>query len=691
MLGYNVNDLLGKAWTDYAFEEDVKIIAERYKKRLAGENISAQVELRMLNKEGNILNVISNSSIIHFENKSAVFGTIKDITEQKAKEAQLVKLFTAVQQSPSSVIITDPSGNIEYVNPIFELITGFNSEEIIGKKTNILRSGLMPQDIYHDLWSTIGSGKIWRGELLNTGKNKDLFWVSASIAPIKNTEGIITDYIAVEDDITFAKYARQEIERKEKLLTATLDNVPVIIFLLNNLGEIDFIKGNGLDLLGYSDEHILIGKPIVDLFGGDNESESGLEKVEMNKPVTILKFVKDLVFEVHYSYFNDSSFGNRGTIGLAVNITDYYNAEKTIKESEAKIRAILKAIPDYIIEVNIDKTIVSFHQPHEAAIQFPPDLFVGKSIKNALPNTFSKVEEFINAVFKTGESITSVYDSNLDGVERYYEARFVLKDEERILVMVREITDKIHAENELIKAKENAEKSDKLKSEFLAHMSHEIRSPVNTIMNYANLIEEELFERLSDELKDGFKVINDGGMRLIRTIDLILNMSQIQTNTYIPNYHYLDIDKQILSSIIPEFFYRAKKKGLELIYTINSENPLIYADDYTVGQIFANLIDNALKYTKNGKIEITVFNENNNLSVEVIDTGIGISDEYLPNLFAPFTQEEMGYTRRFDGTGLGLALVKKYVEINNAEILVESEKDKGAKFIVRFPLSTGAN
>lgn len=691
MLGYTTIELLGTEWSKYIYEDDICMLTDIYWKKINGEDINLHVEFRMNHKNGNILNVISNASLINYEEDTALFGTIKDITEQKAKEAQLVKLFTAVQQSPSSVIITDPSGLIEYVNPVFELITGYSSEEIIGRKTNVFKSGLMPAEVYQDLWSTISSGNIWRGELLNQGKDGNTFWVSASIAPIKNTNGVITDYIGVEDDITFAKYARQEIERKEKLLTTTLDNVPVIIFVLNSIGCIDFIKGNGLDLLGYSDQQQLIGRPVGDLFGGDKESRNDLANVKVNKPFTTLKFVKDLVFEVHYSYFNDNSLASRGTIGLAINITDYYNAEKTIKESEAKIRAILKAIPDYIIEVNSLKTIISFHQPQEAVFKFQAQDFVGKSMSTALPNTFSKVELIVDKVFATGESQTSVYSTIKDDEERFFEARFVLKDEEKILVMVRDITEKMIAENELIKAKEVAERSDKLKSEFLAHMSHEIRSPVNTIMNYANLIEDELTEKLSDELKDGFKVINDGGMRLIRTIDLILNMSQMQTNSYVPNYHHLDLDKQVLSSIIPEFYYRAKKKGLELIYNTNSVTSLVYADDYTVGQIFANLIDNALKYTKQGKIEITIHQNNNKLEVEVMDTGIGISSEYLPNLFAPFTQEEMGYTRRFDGTGLGLALVKKYVEINNAEIFVVSEKDKGAKFIVQFPLSSEAN
>jgi len=681
-------EILGSKWSDFTLEEDIPMVAERYRKRMAGEEVSPLIEFRMKHKSGKILNVVSNASLIIYENAPAVFGTMKDITKQKEREVELLKLSAAVQQSPHSVIVTNPEKIVEYVNPFFEKLSGYKSAEITGKNVDILKSGLMPETVYDDILSTVNRGEIWRGELLNQKNNKELFWVRTSIAPIKNVNGEIINLISLEEDITFEKYARQEIERKEKLLTATLEKVPVIIFFLNKEKQITFIKGNGLDLLGFPDEKELLGKQISCLFGNEETLESDLNKAAANKSFMTLTFVKEHVFEIHYSLMNQDARDDSLIIGLAVDITDYYNAELAVKEGESKINALFKALPDYIIEVDKNRIITSFHQPLEKQLSFSPESFVGVSLGSALPASFTEINRILASVFGTGESETAVFPAAAGNVQTYYEARFVLRDENHILAIVRDVTEKIIAEGELIKAKEVAERSDRLKSEFLAHMSHEIRTPVNTILNYTSLMEEELIDKLSSELKDGFKVIRDGGMRLIRTIDLILNMSQMQTGTYSPNYQYIDIDRQVLQRIITEFSYRAKRHNLELTYKVSCDSSVIYADDYTIGQIFANLIDNAIKYTKEGKIEVSLYNSGKKLVAEIADTGIGISSEYLPNLFAPFTQEEMGYTRRFDGTGLGLALVKKYVEINNAEIFVESEKGVGSKFILKFRMNS---
>ena len=112
---------------------------------------------------------------------------------------------------------------------------------------------------------------------------------------------------------------------------------------------------------------------------------------------------------------------------------------------------------------------------------------------------------------------------------------------------------------------------------------------------------------------------------------------------------------------------------------------MITGDEYSAMQIFINLVDNAIKYTNQGKVEIVISKTHENkVEVKIIDSGIGISKEYIGNLFTPFSQEEQGYTRRFEGNGLGLALVKRYCEMNNAEIMVESVKGKGSTFKVVF-------
>jgi len=247
----------------------------------------------------------------------------------------------------------------------------------------------------------------------------------------------------------------------------------------------------------------------------------------------------------------------------------------------------------------------------------------------------------------------------------------------------RDIGNLVLAEKKMKEAKEKAEKADKLKSEFLAQMSHEIRTPINTILSFTSLLQEELSEKIEDELEDVFKIIGNAGKRIIRTIDLLLNMSELQTGSY---HHFpqdILLGEEVLEPLFFEFKPLAEKKNIELNYHF-SKDFKIYIDEYTVSQIFNNLIDNAIKYTEKGKIAIKLYEKENRTAVEISDTGIGIREEYLPDLFIPFSQEEQGYTRRFEGNGLGLALVKKYCELNNAEIFVKSKKESGTKFTVLF-------
>jgi len=140
-----------------------------------------------------------------------------------------------------------------------------------------------------------------------------------------------------------------------------------------------------------------------------------------------------------------------------------------------------------------------------------------------------------------------------------------------------------------------------------------------------------------------------------------------------------------LQMLIIEYRNNAKKKNIELEFSLNTDNAKVFVDEYSIIQVFANLFDNAIKYTEHGKISVNVFrNKNNEVNVEIEDTGIGISEEYLPNLFLPFRQEEQGYSRKYEGNGLGLSLVKKYCELNNADISVKSSKGNGTKFTVTF-------
>ena len=163
-------------------------------------------------------------------------------------------------------------------------------------------------------------------------------------------------------------------------------------------------------------------------------------------------------------------------------------------------------------------------------------------------------------------------------------------------------------------------------------------------------------------------------------------MAELQSGAYIPSYNKIDLHKDVLDRLYKEFCWTAKSKGLDLIYSREIANSVIYGDKFSIAQIFTNLIDNAIKYSKTGTIEIKLLKakDEDGVKVHVKDTGIGISPDFLHYIFEPFMQEERGYTRSFEGNGLGLSLVKKYCEINNATITVDSVKNVGSTFCVSF-------
>jgi len=413
-------------------------------------------------------------------------------------------------------------------------MTGYELPDVFRKNPNILKTDNTTEEEYKDLWKTITRGEIWRGEILNRKKNNELYWVSAVISPVKNAKGQTTHYLAVEENITFDKYAKDELKRNEELFNSALNNISVVLFALNRDARITFARGKVLEEFNMTEDMILGRKAHV-LFRGIPEVFDDIERFKEHKAFKCVRHIRGKQFETTFSPLFDDKQNFVGTIGIAYDITESENVKA-----------------------------------------------------------------------------------------------------------------------ELIKAKEVAETSDRLKSEFLAQMSHEIRTPINSILSFTALLKAETQDILPEELKHSFQIIDSGGRRLIRTVDLILNMAQIQTDSYNPIFTDIDLENEILRDVYAELKASAGVKQLEFNLNIKTDKTIINVDHYTVEQIFLNLIENAIKYTEEGAINISVnLNNNDELIVTVEDTGIGISPEFIPQLFTPFSQEESGYTRKFEGTGLG--------------------------------------
>ncbi len=201
------------------------------------------VEKNLLTKDGRKIPVLFSASLMRSADgmNQGIVCVATDITERKRAEAQISKLFRAVEQCTVSIVITDTKGTIEYVNPEFSLITGYSFEESIGQNPRILKSGEQRSEVYKELWKTITSGKVWYGELRNRKKNGELYWESVSISPVRDTRDVITHFVGVKEDITERRKAEDQIKsslkEKEILLQEihhrVKNNLQVIISLLS--------------------------------------------------------------------------------------------------------------------------------------------------------------------------------------------------------------------------------------------------------------------------------------------------------------------------------------------------------------------------------------------------------------------------------------------------------------------------
>ena len=223
LTGWNLEEVVNHQWLDKFVPEEAKDDAGRILAGMASPEKQAQFETPILTKNGQ-QRLINWNSTLTYDAKNRVIGVTgigEDITDKHHTEEQLRKLGQAVEQSPSTVMITDINGTIEYVNPKFIEVTGYPAEEVIGEKPSILKSGEKSPSEYADLWSTVNSGKEWRGEFHNRKKNGELFWESASISGIRGPDGKITHFLAVKEDITERKRLEQEVDARNRELVRT--------------------------------------------------------------------------------------------------------------------------------------------------------------------------------------------------------------------------------------------------------------------------------------------------------------------------------------------------------------------------------------------------------------------------------------------------------------------------------------
>lgn len=546
-----------------------------------------------------------------------------------------------VNQISDSILVTDaqlefPGPKIIFANPAFCKMTGYLKDELIGQTPRILQGPLTNRKTMRDLKRSLTQGKDFSGETINYKKDRSSYNVEWHISAIQDSSGKILCFISIQRDITEKVKKGESVTRHLRLEMGITSATQI---LLSTSVELKILK--------YAMEQFLVFVDSERLYLFKNSENADLA---------------ELYLEVNDPSLDTSEIP---TTQLITYKEDYIRWKK-IFSSGGYLQGNISEFP-----ANEKKF---FNQRETRSITLIP-LFVSNEwfgfagFENLKATNVIKEEIFTIRTF-------------VDLISVFLERKNVLEElkihREKLEVLVNQRTEELNFQKEM------AEKANKAKSEFLANMSHELRTPLNSIIGFSSLMQLPAEMEKENKYKD---LIFHSGVHLLNIINDILDLSRIEAGKLVLNESNFDL-KELISTSIEMILGEAitKKIGITFQCFPKEENFEIKADPKRIRQVILNLLGNAIKFTDpSGEILITLKKLENDYELSIQDSGIGIPQNEIHRIFETFHQVKREDQSAYEGSGLGLPIVKKIVEAHQGSIEVESEPGKGSTFNVFFP------
>ena len=712
MTGYSRAELIGSSSRIFypSQEEFEHVGKEKYQQ--IQKNGTGTVETRWKRKDGKIIDVLlSSTPIDSSDNSHGVTFTALDITRRKLMEKNLAdtneKYSLMLEKSPMSTLLTR-NGKIIYGNPLAAKILGYDDpENIIGIKTDDL---IAPELTEHILKRQQNLSKGEANPLselkIIQPDGKERFVESASV-PITLEDGNASLIMSV--DITEKKKAKDKLRQNEKFLRKIFDVLPMGLWIANNEGKLISANPAGKNIWG-TEPHVGIEEygifkarryPSMEELAPEDWALAHTIREGVTIENELLEIDtfdgKKKIILNHTAPVIDDNEQMLGAIIVNEDVTEKTKIYRELKEHNSFLNTLLNTIPDpvYYKDKNLVYTGCNKAFAREV-IGTSRDKIVGKKLRDMnypiSKELVNEYEDLDKEIIITGTNQS--YDieiPKLDGtVKTFINSKAAIYDSNGeitgLIGAMLDITDRKKVENEILHAKIEAEAASRTKSEFLTTISHELRTPLNAIIGYSDILIEGNQGELNEKQERYSRHIHTSGTHLLDLINDILDISKIESGKLDLHYEGFFI-KDLMGNVENIVKPLAMKKQIKLDFQIHDNKLSIKADRIKLKQILYNLTSNAIKFTpKNGSVKVITKQTGKNIDIIVKDNGIGISEENQKKLFAPFYQVDSSCSREYQGTGLGLSLVKKLASLHGGEVTLKSILGEGSTFTITIPI-----
>lgn len=678
--------------------------------RALGEGESGEGSFRLILKDATVLAVNTQWDVIRGPagNPVQLIGMMQDITERRLMEEKLRESERNYRLMSENSLDLISRHAIEdsvflYSSSASRSMLGYEPEEMVGTSAY---DYLHPDDL-NMMRSTIGnsknSGIIPPVSFRYRRKNGTYIWMETYSRYIYDSRGNAVEIIAVGRDITERKRFESMLQENEQRYKSLFEYNPSAVYSMNLEGDYLTANSNLEKLTGYTLEEL------IGMYFGPIVHEKDMEKTlhhftlaSQGQPqsyeLTIIHKDGHLV-EINTTnipIFVDGQVV--GVYGISRDITERIRYTEQIKKLSNDYTLILNAVSEGIFGLDTEGRVTFINPAGTQMLGFEYEEIMGHSYlehiqQGAMDGTHYRPEEspLMQAV-QAGESHQSKNavlwrkDGSSFLAEFQVTPLFDQGEHKGAVVVFRDITN----EQEIIRAKESAEKADQAKSEFLAIMSHELRTPMNGIMGMTDLLAET---ELNEEQRGYTDIISQSSASLLYILNEILDFSKIEAGKLTLVHEPVSLE-WVMESVTELFLPIAREKGIELSLQMSSDVPeLIMGDPARLRQVLVNLVSNAVKFTEQGQVSVLVETEycpnrrKLTLRFNVRDTGIGIPAEKQSLLFQSFSQLHPSINRKYGGTGLGLAICKRLVELMGGAIAMDSIEGEGSNFYFTLPIN----